>query len=278
MPELPDLVNIEKQLNASLPGKKIAQIKVKEAIVLRILIDELFEVALKNKQFNRVYRHGPFLGFQFDEDLELVLHPMLAGRLQLLSETEKPGRGLCFSFYFEDGTVLHYLDDKRMGKVYLIKQGDYQQIPKYLHQGVNILSRDFTLEKFRELIQNRRQQVRVFLMDQSALSAIGNAYADEILFDAQIHPKTFCSQLNAEEIERVYESIRSVIRWGVKEVDKAQQPIEVRVRDHLCVRNRKHQPCPRCGTTIRTSGVLGHDAFFCPRCQPAKRKQFIEWS
>jgi formamidopyrimidine-DNA glycosylase len=218
------------------------------------------------------------LGFEFDADLELVIHPMLAGRLQLLSETEKPGRGLCFSFYLQDSTVLHYLDDKRMGKVYLVKQGEHKQIPKYLQQGVNILSPDFTSDKFKSLIQNRRQQVRVFLMDQTVLSAIGNAYADEILFASQIHPKTFCHQLNAEDVDRLYKSITRVIRWGIDQVEKAQQPIEMKVRHHLRVRNRKHQPCPRCGTTIRTVGVLGHDAFFCPSCQPAKRTQFIEWS
>ncbi|MFQ6115693.1 MAG: DNA-formamidopyrimidine glycosylase family protein, partial [bacterium] len=247
-------------------------------VILRILVERPFGDAVSGRQFKKVYRHGPFLGFRFDQDYDLVLHPMLAGRLQLLTDTQKPGRGLCLSFCLEDGEVLHYFDNKRMGKVYLIKQGNYKQIPKYLQQGVSILSPGFTLDKFKELIQNRRQQVRIFLMDQSALSAIGNAYADEILFDARVHPKTLCHQLNPEQIGQLYDSIKSVIRWGIDEVEKAQQPIDVKVRGHLRVRNRKHQPCPRCGSTIRTAGVLGHDAFFCPKCQPTKRKQFIEWS
>ena len=115
-------------------------------------------------------------------------------------------------------------------------------------------------------------------MDQTALSAIGNAYADEILFEAGIHPKTTCNQLGEKDVERLYESVRKVIQWGIDEVEKAAQPIHVKVRDHMRVRNRKDQPCPRCGTTIRRVGVLGYDAFFCPRCQPATRRQFIDWN
>ena len=108
-------------------------------------------------------------------------------------------------------------------------------------------------------------------MDQAALSAIGNAYADEILFAARIHPKTSCSSLSAEQRRALYESIRSVMAWGIAEVEKAAQPIEVKVRDHVKVRNRKDEPCPVCGTKIRRVGVLGYDSFFCPQCQAASQ-------
>jgi formamidopyrimidine-DNA glycosylase len=277
MPELPDLIYIEKKLDAILAGKRVTKVLVTEPIVFRIVISKGIEEALRDTRFEKVFRHGPLLGYKTNGNVELVLHPMLAGRLQLISNSEKPGRGLCCSFHLDDGYALHYLDEKRMGKLYLIPSGEYEKIPRYLQQGLNILSPEFTLEKFRELIKSGRQQVRVFLMDQTALSAIGNAYADEILFDAKLHPKTFCYQLNPEDVERLYESILNVVRWGIAEVEKAQKAIEVKVRDHLKVRNRKNRSCPRCGTTIRAAGVRGYDAFFCPQCQPATRKHFIEW-
>ncbi len=115
------------------------------------------------------------------------------------------------------------------------------------------------------------------LRNVRGLSAIGNAYADEILFAAGIHPKTFCYSLSAEERRKLYQSITGVIAWAVAEVRRAAQPIEVKVRDHVRVRNRKDEPCPVCGTKIRCAGVLGYDAFFCPTCQPATRKQQIPW-
>ena len=114
-------------------------------------------------------------------------------------------------------------------------------------------------------------------MDQALLSAIGNAYADEILFAARIHPKTPCSSLSADQRQTLFESIRSVMAWGIAEVEKAGHPVEVKVRDHMKVRNRKDQPCPVCGTTIRRAGVLGYDSFFCPQCQAASRPQRIPW-
>ena len=101
--------------------------------------------------------------------------------------------------------------------------------------------------------------------------------ADEILFHAGLHPKTTCSQLKEEDIQRLYNSIKVVMAWGIEEVRKAGQPIEVKVREHLKVRNRKGEPCPVCGSLIRRASVLGYDTFFCPRCQPPTTKQFIAW-
>ncbi|MFQ5707638.1 MAG: Fpg/Nei family DNA glycosylase [bacterium] len=278
MPELPDLVYLEKQLNSFSPGKKIAGLKIKEPIVFRILVPDGVEAALTGSRFEAIRRHGPFLCFTFDAKIELICHFMLAGRLQFISQDHKPARGLCCTFELDDAHALHYLDDKKMGKLYVVQAGDYERIPKFLQQGLDILSDDFTLKAFAQRIHKRRHQVRVFLMDQTVLSAIGNAYADEILFHARIHPKTTCNQLNTTEIERLFSSTRQVMQWGIQEVEKAQQPIEVKVRGHLKVRNRANQPCPECGTTIRRTGVLGHDSFFCPACQPARRRQFIDWT
>jgi formamidopyrimidine-DNA glycosylase len=75
----------------------------------------------------------------------------------------------------------------------------------------------------------------------------------------------------------LYESICSIMAWGIAEVEKAAQPIEVKVRGHLKVRNRKDQPCLSCGSTIRRVGVLGYDSFYCPRCQEATKPQRIPW-
>ncbi len=275
MPELPDLVYIEKKLSAALPGKQICGVTITEPIVLRNLIADSFDEALLGARFKSIHRHGPFLVFAFDRAVEIIIHPMLAGRFQL-TESAKSGRAPCFCLNLE-GVNFFYLDDKKMGKVYLTAAGEYAAIPRFLDQGVDITSAEFTLEKFREIIKSQRTQVRVFLMTQSALSAIGNAYADEILFDARLHPKTFCQKLTPAQIGQLYESIIGVINWGIAEVEKAQQPLEVKVRGHMKVRNRKDQPCPRCGATIRRAGVLGFDSFFCPNCQPPTREQFIDW-
>jgi len=252
MPELPDLVHIEKVLGASLPGEQVAAVEVREPIVLRVAAPEGFAAALGGRTLRDVRRHGPFLVLAFPP-LELVVHFMLAGRFRLLEAEGVAGgggagagrrAGLCFTLRFASGRSLEYLDDKRMGKVYLGPQGGYEGIPGFLSQGLDVLSEGFTLQAFRRLAAGRRQQVRVFLMDQTALRAIGNAYADELLFAARLHPKTGCHQLGPEEVERLYRAVREVLAWGAAEVEAAGQPLEVKVRGHLKVRGRQGEPCP----------------------------------
>ncbi len=278
MPELPDLQYIVAKLGPQIAGRRIIDVTIKEPIVIRMLLPDAggFVEAVTGRTFTGLERRGPFLRFSLG-DRELVMHCMLAGRLQVAGPGGRKLPGTCFSFSLDDGARLSYADEKKMGKVYLTGPGMYDAIPGFKEQGVDILGPEFTFPAFERLIQGRRHQARVFLMDQAALSAIGNAYADEILFAAGIHPKTSCASLAAQERRALYESIRKVMEWGIAEVEKAGQPIEVKVRDHVKVRNRNGQPCPVCGTKIRRVGVLGYDSFYCPRCQPATRKQFIPW-
>lgn len=280
MPELPDLQYIVKALGPKLQGRRIEEVSVKEPIVLRTLLagpDGLplgFAAALKGRVFTGLHRHGPFLSFALGgkqpDSLLLIIHCMLAGRLQIAAASDKLLAHLCFSLILDNGERLSYGDEKRMGKVYVTEPGRFGGIPGYDTQGVDVVSDAFPFEAFEVLIRGKRNQARVFLMDQTALSAIGNAYADEILFAAGIHPKTPCSSLSPQERRKLYDSIRSVLAWGIAEVEKDGQPIEVKVRGHMRVRNRKDEPCPACGATIRRAGVLGYDSFFCPVCQPAQ--------
>ena len=278
MPELPDLEYIGRCLRPRVIDRTITGVTLREPIVLRMLLPDAggFAEALPGRVIERLERRGPFLRFGLGS-ADLIVHCMLAGRLQVAEKGVRPVPHLCFTLTLDNGDILRYGDEKRMGKVYLTASGAYDAIPGYREQGVGILTPEFTLEAFETLIAGRRQQVRVFLMDQAALSAIGNAYADEILFAARIHPKTPCSSLSAGQRRTLYESITSVMAWGIAEVEKAAQPIEIKVRDHMKVRNRKDEPCPVCGSTIRRAGVLGYDAFFCPQCQKPSKPQRIPW-
>jgi len=283
MPELPDLIYLERRLSPLLSGQRLTRVEIKEPIVLRMLLPGDFTATLLGAELIEVRRHGPFLVFALSEDKELVIHPMLAGRFQWAKSHEKIAAGCTLSLQCEipdknaPPHFLHYLDDKKMGKVYLTRSGEYDQIPKFNKQGPDLLSPEFSLEYFHQKIKKSRQQIRVLIMDQAVVSCIGNAYADEILFCAGIHPKTFCYQLNAAEISKLHQCIIEVMRWGIAEVEKANPPLHVKARDHTRVRNRKDQPCPRCGAKIRRAGVRGFDTSFCPVCQPLKRPQFIDW-
>jgi len=281
MPELPDLLYIEGRLESILTDRRIQAVQVFEPVVLRVAVPGGFQSALTGRRCTGIRRHGPFLVISL-APYEMIVHFMLSGRFAVYRTAaaqpgKRRGRDHCFSLHLEDFCELSYLDNRRMGRVYLVPEGQTDGIPGFPDQGVDVLSEAFTLEVFRALIRGRRQQVRVFLMDQKALSAIGNAYADEILFAAGLHPKTGCHQLSSADAERLYRSIGAVLREAAAAVEAAGRPVEEKARGHVKVRGRHGAPCPVCGSTIRRIGVLGYDSYFCPSCQPAVRAGFIPW-
>ncbi len=120
-------------------------------------------------------------------------------------------------------------------------------------------------------------------MDKSALDAFGNAYADEALFEARLHPKAAVRSLSDQELDRLHDAIVTVLREASAEIARRAPATDEKVRDFLKVRNKHGASCPRCGDTIRKAGVHGHDAFFCPTCQPLASggglgtKSVVDW-
>jgi formamidopyrimidine-DNA glycosylase len=273
MPELPDLLYIVSRLRESLVGRHVTSERVKEPIVLRFTVRGNLSLLL-GRELRDVFRKSHFVIFRF-EGLDLAVNPMLAGRFRLGEPGEKDEASLAFALGLGD-RELRYLDDKSMGKAYLIATDDWRAIPGMQTGGIDILSPEFTRERFCSVLRHRRDQVRAFLLDKRALDSLGNAYADEVLFEAGLHPKTFCRRLSHEEGVRLHDAIVKVMREAVDEVARRAEAIEVKVRDFLKVRLK--ETCPRCGSKIRTAGVKGMDAYFCPRCQPATRSGLVDWT
>lgn len=283
MPELPDLVYVEDELSRALDGKRVTGARTGDPTVLRVMVTEPFPDVLAGRRLLEVRRRGHFMRFALEGDLVLVINAMLAGRYKLIppaapADKKKDPRALGLALEFEDAPELQYVDEKRMGKVYVARAADEGQIPVYGELGVDVLSRAFTRAAFGKLLAKRRDQARMFVMDKRALASVGNAYADEILFAARIHPKTFCNKLAPAEADALYEAIPRVLRDAIAEIRRRREPVEVKVRDFLAVRGRDGKPCRVCGTTIRAVRVGDGDACFCPTCQPTGRKLFVDFS
>jgi formamidopyrimidine-DNA glycosylase len=273
MPELPDLLYILARLRERLLGREVTAERVREPVVLRCTVRGNLSLLL-GRALADAFRRSHLLVFRF-EGLDLAVNPMLAGRFRLAEPGEPDEKSLGFALGFGD-VELRYLDDKKMGKAYLIATDDWRAIPGLKTGGVDILSPEFTRERFVSLLKHRRDQVRVFLLDKKTLDSLGNAYADEVLFEAGIHPKTFCRSISHDDGVRLHDAIVRVMSEAVTEVEGRAEPIEVKVRDFLRVRRK--ETCPRCGAKIRTAGVRGMDAWFCPHCQPASRPGLVDWT
>lgn len=292
MAERPDLEYFVPILNERLRTRRIESVAVQKPIVLRVAVPGDVASLLKGQVIESVTRRGHFVMIDFVlPRLQLAISPMLAGRFALAGEGEpaklaKPGkakpklpRDAAVTWTFDNAETLVYRDDVQMGKVYIIERDAFHVVPGLEHIGIDVLSPAFTLEALGTLAKKRRDQVRVFLMDKSTLDSFGNAYADEALWEAQIHPKTLMSKLGPDDLARLHQGIVKVMREAVDTVQSRKPPIDEKLRDFLKVRNRHGEKCPRCGDTIRRAGVHGHDTFFCPTCQPETRKTgVVSWS
>lgn len=290
MPERPDLEYVVSELDRELRGRSIEVALLQKPVVLRLALEGDLHSLCEGQRFVSVRRVSHFVRFGLVDastrkrkaTRELVVSPMLAGRFELVSGRAKPRADVAISLTLDDGRMLRYRDEKQMGKVYVVAAGADDKVPGLAQaaKGLDILDPEvFTEEAFNALAKKRRDQVRVFLMDKGALDALGNAYADEVLFAAGIHPKAWVRELAADELARLYSALIEVLGDAVRTIAERRPPLADKVRDFLSVRNKAGQPCPRCATKLRRCGVRGYDAHFCPSCQPDQRRSgLVDWS
>ena len=283
MPERPDLEYMVPLLQEELQGRTITAVEVRKPVVLRVALEGAPEQLFAGQTLGAVARRGHFITFQLSGEAEpareMVIHPMLAGVFDLVPAKGKLRAEVALALELDDGRRLLYCDRKQMGKVYLLPVGQRQLMPGLQSVGMDVLDpKAFTPRAFAALCKKRRDQVRVFLMDKATLDSFGNAYADEALFEAGIHPKTWVRQLEPEDQERLRQAIVSVLSSAAAEIRQRKPPLKQKLRDFLKVRNKAGQPCPTCGTKLRRAGVRGVDSHFCPACQPERRKSgIVDW-
>lgn len=269
MPERPDLEYVVPKLGAAVVGRSIVSMSSRKPVVLRCGVDDV------RGEVRGVVRRGHAVDFDLGAH-HLVILPMLAGRFEVCAPTVRTPADTAVVFGLSEGRELRYRDDVQMGKVWWTAPG--APVPGLAEGGVDVLDAAFTPARLAALAKGRREQVKAFLMDKTALDSMGNAYADEVLWAAGLHPKRTAGRLGGGELAALHAAIVSVL-GGARDVIAARAPpLPEKVRDFLHVRGRKDQPCDRCGTTLRVAGIHGHDAYFCPTCQPdVDGRGFVDW-
>jgi len=272
MPEWPDLHVVRGRLEKALVGREIVLVRVGDPLVLRAT--RPVETALAHRRFTGVRHRGKFLLFDLDKG-SIVVNPMLAGVFELADADAKLTRTTALSLVLDDSNDLRYRDDKRMGKVYVLDEGEgMEAVHGFAELGPEAGALPWSAREFAEHARATRRELRNLLMDQTFVAGIGNAYADEILWEAKLHPKRRVATLSDEEMSRFYRALVDVIARGVREVEEGMPPeLGTKIRDHMRVRGHKGKPCPRCGTLIVKSRHGLDDMYLCPRCQPPPKGQ-----
>jgi len=271
MPELPELEVVREVLQRRAVGQTIEKVEVLPPggpIVVRDLTHSGFEAALAGATIHGVTRRGKFLVFALGSGqppLSLAINPKLTGRLQLADPAQKRLAKTHVVFTFADDGQLRYLDQKQMGQLYLTRQ--LGTVPDFSDMGPEPF--DVSLDEFRKRLKPYRGEIKGVLTRGDFIAGIGNAYADEILWGARLHPYRKRTQLTEDEVQRLYEAMRTTLREAIEKVRAEMgERIELKPRDFLAVHMKTGQPCPRCGTPISLVGANQRITNFCRSCQP----------
>ena len=277
MPEIPELQHVARVLADRLADRPIRDVDIQKPIVIRLPRED-FEAGLLGARFQTVERSGKFLLFHTDRDSVLAVNPMLTGRFQWTSGPDgvkKAHARTCFTLTFQNSQDdapafgVRYIDERYLGKVYLVDADALDQIPVLNEQGPDALDPTLDQTEFLKRLKRYRGQVKNALVNAKFIAGIGNAYSDEILFNAGIHPFTKISTLPEARRIDLYQAMRDTLSWAAdRAANEIGQQIDSKPRDFLNVHRKGGQPCPNCHHSISEVAPNRRITSFCRHCQP----------
>jgi formamidopyrimidine-DNA glycosylase len=271
MPEIPELEAIRGFFNERLTGRHVESVATRIPAVFRTPAASLRE-SLPGDAFGEVLRHGKFLLFPLASERVLAINPMLTGRFQYVEPKAKLAGKTCLVLGVEGAHELRYADDRLMGKIYLVPADQLASIPNWATNGPDLLDPAFTEDAWIAGMKRYRGAIKGILTNAEFVQGIGNAYSDEILWEAQINPYTPKTTLSEDDLRRLYRAAHTVMAWATplareRMVHDGVLDYEER-REFVHVHRRGGKPCPRCGTTISEITANQRITSFCRQCQP----------
>jgi len=267
VPELPDIVVYIEALEKRILDRTLERVLVVSPFLLRTAVPPLSST--EGKRVTRLRRIGKRICIGLEDDLWLVLHLMIAGRLHWRkgkAKVSKP-RGLA-AFEFDQGTLLWTEAGSQKRASLHVVQGE-SGLQSLDPGGIEIF--DSSPAEFARVLQSANHTLKRALTDPRLFSGIGNAYSDEILFEAQLSPLALTQKLKPDEIERLYYAARANLeRWT--ELLRKQTGLSfpegvTAFRPGMAVHGRYKEPCVRCGTKIQRIRYAANETNYCPTCQ-----------
>ena len=271
MPELPDIVVYIEALEKRIQGSVLERVRIASPFLLRTAVPPLSSV--EGKKIVELRRLGKRICFGLEGDLWLVLHQMIAGRLHWYDERAKGARVRSVAvFEFSTGSLtLTEAGTQKRASLHVL-QGE-ARLDDLNPGGLEVF--DASTEEFARAIRAKNHTLKRALTDPRILSGIGNAYSDEILFDARLSPFTLTQKLSDEEVERLFAAIkRTLTEWLERLRAEAVKSFPEKVtafRPDMATHGKYGQPCPRCGSKIQRIRYGSNETNYCPTCQTGGR-------
>lgn len=267
MPELPDISAYITALEPRVIGEPLEHVRVASPFLLRTVDPPLS--AVEGKRVRELRRIGKRIAFGVEDDLWVVLHLMIAGRLHWRAAgASVAGRNQLAAFDFPKGSlVLTEAGAKRRASLHVVR-GE-EGLRALDPGGIDVFASD--LNAFRAALTAENRTLKRALTDPRILSGIGNAYSDEILHAAQLSPITQTHKLQPDDWERLFTAARSTLqRWMDQLTAEAKDKFPEKVtafREDMAVHGKYGEPCPRCGEKIQRIRYADNETNYCARCQ-----------
>jgi formamidopyrimidine-DNA glycosylase len=275
MPELPEVETIVQSLSWKLKGLEISSIRIIYPPVLRN--EELsFVRDLKGRKVVGVRRRGKMLLIDFERNLSLLIHLKMTGQLLFCPREEPLDKHTHFVLSFKDEkNELRFRDVRKFGFISCLRTFDVSCADELKNLGPEPL--EIKLFQFKKLFQGRKARLKSLLLNQYFISGIGNIYADEILFQAKLHPLVPASHIGDEDLKRLLKAVRGILRRAIIHKGSSIRSFTNdegktgEFQDYHKVYGRESLSCFICGEKIRRLRLGGRSSFFCPRCQKEKK-------
>jgi formamidopyrimidine-DNA glycosylase len=290
VPELPDLSILADAMDAGLAGRPLVAASTPQSLVLRGTPAELD--AFHGQVLRGVSRRGKFLLFDFARD-RIIVNAMLTGRLGFAQPGSKQWPQIAAVLAFgpvaearshdaapwtrgaawlpdEKAPIeMRYRDSTRMGKIYLMPAGITRPVAGWEEQGPDADDPGLTLDVWRTRMAKHNGELKNLLRNQAFVAGIGNAYSDDILWEAKLAPFRTRASLAPAEVEALYEATRKVLPWAIGELRRLVPPrFEVEQRKFLKVHWKgANEACPRCGSRLTEVKAGGFVTTWCRGCQ-----------
>ena len=272
MPELPEVETIKEDLRELISGSKIERAEVLDASLVEQPSTEEFARRLEGTRITGARRRAKHLIVELESGDALVFQLKIGGQLLLVPPVEEPRTALMLVLYLDGERRLFLRDQTGFTRARLLDEAELEERLSSL--GPEPFGEEFTPGYLREKIGGRRAQIKPLILDQKVVSGVGNIYADEVLFDARLHPRRKANTLSEEEWTALHAAIKKNLAAGIEHRgttvrlyrDVLDRPGEH--QNYLRVFEKHGEPCPEgCGGTIVRESVGGRPSHYCPECQ-----------
>ena len=272
MPELPEVETIKEDLRELVVGSEVEGADVLDPSLVEQPSPEEFVRRLEGVRIKGARRRAKHLIVELDSGGSLVFQLKIGGQLLLVPPVQEPRTSLMLVLHLDGGRRLFLRDQTGFSRARLLDADELEERLSSL--GPEPLNEGFDVEYLRETLGARRAQIKPLILDQKVVSGVGNIYADEILFDARLHPRRKADTLSEDEWRALYEAIRENFAAGVEHRgttvrlyrDVLNRPGEH--QNYLRVFEKHGEPCPEgCGGEVVRERVGGRPTHYCPGCQ-----------